>query len=234
MVKRMKNKKENTKNIMVFAPHPDDDLIGCGGSIAKHVKSNNSVSIVYMTSGDAGSLKYNKGELSEIREKEAENAAKMIGVDKNSLFFLKNPDGYLEYNRNNLVTLINLIRDKKPNIVYVPHEKDAHKDHMKTNELVLESLNRASGPWFQECKGQPWSVGTILAYEVWTPLQEFQYSEDITDFIELKIKALGEHKSQIEGIKYDEAIKGLNMYGGIMAGNGKYCERFQVLKIDRI
>lgn len=230
----MISKKDNTRNIMIFAPHPDDELIGCGGSIAKHIKDDKNISIVYMTSGDAGSLKYTKEELAGIREEEAKNAMKVIGVDKSNLIFLKNPDGYLEYNRNNLVKLVELIRDKKPDIIYTPHENDAHKDHIKTNELVIESVNRASGPWFQECKGKPWSVGTVLGYEVWTPLQEFQYVEDITDFFELKIKALEQHKSQIEGIRYDDAIKGLNMYRGTMKGKGRYCECFQVIKIDRI
>lgn len=220
------------EKVIVFAPHPDDDLIGCGGSISKHIKQGNEVTIVYMTSGDAGSLKYSKQELVKIRETEAKNATKILGVD--DLIFLRNADGYLEYNKENLVKIIDVIRDKKPNIAYIPHKNDAHKDHMKTNELVLEAIGRASGPWFQECKGKPWSVEIVLCYEVWTPLQEFSYVEDITEFIELKIKALGQHKSQIQDIQYDEAVKGLNRYRGIMTGKGKYCECFQVLKINKL
>jgi len=46
--------------ILVFVPHPDDDMIGCGESIAKHIKQGNKVTVVYMTSGDAGSLNYSK------------------------------------------------------------------------------------------------------------------------------------------------------------------------------
>ena len=42
------------ENIIVFAPHPDDDIIGCGGSIARQLQQGNKVSIVYLTSGDAG------------------------------------------------------------------------------------------------------------------------------------------------------------------------------------
>ena len=218
--------------IIIFAPHPDDDLIGCGGSIVKHIKQGNEVTIVYMTSGDAGSLKYTKVELAEIREKEAKNATKILGVT--NLVFLKNPDGYLEYNKENLTKIVGLIRENKPNIVYIPHKFDAHKDHMKTNELVVEAIGRASGPWFQECKGKPWSVETVLCYEVWTPLQEISYVEDITEFIDLKINALERHKSQIQDIQYNEAVRGLNRYRGIMTGKGKYCECFRVLKINKI
>lgn len=220
-----------TKTI-VFSPHPDDDLIGCGGSMAKHIKQGNEITIIYMTSGDAGGLKHTKNELAEIREKEAKEASKKLGIK--DLIFLKNPDGYLEYNEENLVKIVTLIREKKPNLVYIPHKTDAHKDHMKTHELAVESIGRASGPWFQECKGKPWSVDTILCYEVWTPLQEISYVENIDKFIDLKILALKQHKSQIQNIQYNDAVKGLNRYRGIMTGKGKYCECFQVLKINKI
>jgi LmbE family N-acetylglucosaminyl deacetylase len=216
------------KKVLVFAPHPDDDLIGCGGSIAKHIKKGNEVAIAYMTSGESGSLKYSKEELAKIREQEAKNAAAIIGVKE--VYFLKNPDGYLEYCKESLIKVIELIRTAKPDIVYIPHEFDGHKDHQATHKLVTEACGRAGGPWFQECSGEPWSVQTILCYEVWVPLQNITYVEDITDFIELKVKALGEHKSQLDDISYDEAVKCLNRYRGIMAGGGKYSECFQILK----
>ena len=100
--------------------------------------------------------------------------------------------------------------------------------------MVVEAIVRASGPWFQECSGESWQVQTVLCYEVWTPIQEVSYAEDITEFINLKIEALKHHKSQIEEIRYDEAVKGLNRYRGIMTGKGKYCECFQVLKINKL
>lgn len=224
--------------ILVFSPHPDDDVIGCGGSIAKHVTQDNEVIIVYMTSGEAGSLGYAKKELAKIREKEAREAAEILGVGVQDLIFLRNRvgnrDGYLEYNEKNLVEIINIIRAKKPNVVYIPHKNDAHKDHMKTNELVVESIGRAGGPWFPECKGEPWLVATVLCYEVWTPLLNCSYASDITDFFELKVKALKKHASQTADIQYVEAVKGLNRYRGMMSGKGKYCECFQVLKTNKI
>lgn len=220
------------KNIIVFAPHPDDDIIGCGGSIAKHVEQGNPVSIVYMTSGDAGSLQYTKKELAAIREKEASAAANLLGVE--DITFLKNLDGYIEYNKNNLIQVINIIREKQPDAVYVPHEHDSVQDHLVTHKLVLEACNRAAGPWFQECKSKSWPVCTILGYEVWTPLQKVAYVEDISDFMDLKIEALKQHKSQLADIKYDEAVKGLNRYRGIMMGKSSYCECFQLIKVTNI
>ncbi|MDD2585110.1 MAG: PIG-L family deacetylase [Syntrophomonadaceae bacterium] len=219
-------------NIMVFAPHPDDDIIGCGGSIAQHVKKGNKVSIVYMSSGDAGSLQYDKKQLAEIREQEASRAAEVLGVK--DIIFLRNPDGYIDYNRDNLIQLTSIIRTKKPDTVYVPHAQDCVQDHITTHKLVVEACNRAAGPWFQECSGQPCPINNILGYEVWTPLPKVSYVEDISDFMELKIAALRMHVSQLADINYDEAIKGLNRYRGMMTRRGNYCECFEIIKIKNI
>jgi len=220
------------KRVLIFAAHPDDDIIGCGGSLAKHVNLGNRVSACYMTSGEAGSLDYSKDELSTIREKEARNAAGVIGFK--DLTFLRNTDGYLEYDRSNLKKLVELIREKQPNIVYVHHQSDGHQDHRTTFQLVNESLGRAGAPIFQEFKGTPWSADIVLAYEVWTPLSDFEYVEDISEFIDKKTAALRKHESQTKSIRYDEASEGLARYRGAITGKGKYCEVFKVIKMPSL
>ena len=220
------------KIIMVFAPHPDDDVLGCGGSIAKHSRQGHKIITVYMTSGEAGSLTYTCDELAALRENEARQASILLKV--NETVFLRNPDGYLEYNRNNLVKIVSLLRTKKPDIIYLPHSLDGNEDHRVTNKLVLDACRRSNGPWFQECHGRPWEIKTILAYEIWTPLQDVSYSEDITLYMEQKLDALRLHVSQLKDIQYDEAIRGLNLYRGIMSGRSQYCECFQVLKAGDI
>ncbi|MDD4802398.1 MAG: PIG-L family deacetylase [Syntrophomonas sp.] len=216
------------ESILVFAPHPDDDIIGCGGSIAKHIQQGNTVAIVYMTSGEAGSLQYSPEQLAQIREEEARRAAGSLGVT--AITFLGNLDGYLEYNKENLDRIVTIIRSQKPTLVYMPHSHDSVPDHLATHRLTVEGCRRAAGPWFQECGGRPWAVKNILGYEIWTPLQTIAHCEDISDFIQLKLDALQMHKSQLEHIRYDEAIQGLNRYRGIMTGKGNYCECFQLIK----
>jgi len=218
------------KRIMVFAPHPDDDVLGCGGSIAKLTGQGHEVITVFMTSGEAGSLTCSGDEMATLRESEASQASLLLGVSET--IFLGNPDGYLEFNRDNLVKIMTLLRSKKPDIIYLPHHLDGNEDHRVTHKLVLDSCRRASGPWFQECPGMPWEVKTILAYEIWTPLQEVSYIEDITPYMEQKLEALRLHASQLKDIHYDDAIQGLNRYRGIMSGKGQYCEYFQVLKAE--
>jgi len=222
------------ERVLVFAPHPDDDIIGCGGSIAKHIQQGREVTVVYMTSGESGSTTCPKIELAKIRTEEAVQAAKILGLGEQDLVFLGKPDGYLLYSKDNIIELITLIRDKRPNLVYMPHQNDLHKDHVVTHELAAEACRRSGGPWFQECTGQPWNVENILGYEVWTPLQELSYIEDISDYMEIKLEALNQHESQLRDIQYEEGIKGLNQYRGIMTGKGNYCECFQVMRISRI
>jgi LmbE family N-acetylglucosaminyl deacetylase len=216
--------------VLVFSPHPDDDVIGCGGSIAKHVKNGHVVSIVYMTSGDAGSLTRSKEELSHMREGEAKEAARVLGATKTIL--MRQPDGYLSYNKAPLAKLVSLIREMRPNVIYLPHEEDGNEDHRVTAKLVREAVHRAAGPWFQECPGDPWDVDVLLAYEVWTPLRDVSYTENITAFKDTKLNALRKHVSQIDAISYDDAVEGLNRFRGALLGTGLYCECFNVIRAN--
>ncbi|MGS0765578.1 PIG-L deacetylase family protein [Syntrophomonas curvata] len=216
------------KQILVVAPHPDDDIIACGGSIAKHCQNGNQVAIMYITSGDAGGIRYGKDELAAIREAEARQAAALLGI--NNLFFLRMADGYIEINKENLIRITTLIRAIKPHMVYIPHDRDGCRDHKETHHLLREACKRAAEPFFPECGKEPWPVETILGYEVWTPIEEVSYAEDISDFIDRKLAAIQQHHSQLEYYRYDEAVKGLNRYRGIMTGKGDYCEAFQLIK----
>jgi len=76
------------EKLLVFAPHPDDDVIGCGGTIANNTAQGNQVTIVYLTSGENGSLAYSPAELSVVREEEATRAASLLGVS--DVIFLRN------------------------------------------------------------------------------------------------------------------------------------------------
>ena len=218
--------------VLVVAPHPDDDVIGCGGSIIRHIRKGHSVTAVYMTSGEAGSLVHPKDELRRIREAEAREAASVMGYG--DLIFLRNADGCLLADGEHLTSLVRIIRKKRPVMIYFPHAGEGCRDHRITHEICAEAVHRARGPWFQECPGEPWSVESVLCYEVWTPLQEVSYTEEISDCIDLKLEALHRHRSQLASIPYDDAVRGLNRYRGVMTGRGSYCECFQILSAARI
>lgn len=217
------------KRILVFAPHPDDDVLGCGGSIAKWKARAYEVYVAYMSSGESGSLDYSKSDLQAIREEEARKAGLALGVDH--FVFLHFPDGYIEMNRDSLIPLVKLIREVKPEWVYTPHSGDQVRDHLLTHQLVIEACRRAAGPWFQECTLAPHNVLNILGYEVWTPIQNPAYIEDITEYMPGKMEAILQHQSQISDIAYHEGIEGLNRYRGAMSGRGRYCECFEIVRI---
>jgi N-acetylglucosamine malate deacetylase 1 len=214
---------------IVFAAHPDDEIIGCGGSLAKYVNKNETT-IVYLTSGDAGSLTCGKTELSEIRENEAKKAASTLGIS--DLIFLRNPDGFLQCNKENLIKITNIIREKKPNIMYTHSSKDMHPDHKNTNELTKRASFMAGSSSFQEINGKPWIPNIIYTFEIMTPFQTPQYYEDITQFMDLKLDALKLHETQ-KNLHCEEWVEGLNKYRGGTSGIGKYAEAFKILRMSR-
>lgn len=218
--------------VLVIAPHPDDDAIGCGGSIIQHIQRGDTVNVVYVTSGEHGSPVYAPPELAKIREEEAAKCAAILGVQH--LTFLRQPDGNVGYSIDLVNQFIQLIRTDKPDALYLPHSDDGHKDHQQTFQIVIEAVGRAQGDSFPEWGGKAWNIETILGYEVWTPLTRFQYVNDISDVIETKINALQEHRSQLANVQYDEAARSLNRFRGVMTERGAYCECFEVLKVTRL
>lgn len=218
--------------VLVIAPHPDDDAIGCGGSIIHHARRGDSVHVVYMTSGEHGSPVYPPPELAKIREAEAAKGAQILGAQQTT--FLRQPDGSVGYSAELVDRFVTLVRTEKPDVLYLPHSNDGHKDHQQTFGIVTEAVGRAGGDSFPELGGKAWPIQTILGYEVWTPLVSFQYVNNITDVIEIKLSALREHKSQLENVRYDEATRGLNRFRGAMTERGTYCECFEVLKVTRL
>jgi LmbE family N-acetylglucosaminyl deacetylase len=225
-------RKRITKRVLVFATHPDDDLIGCGSSLAKHVKIGNRVSVCYLTSGEAGSLEHSKEDLAKIREDEAKKAAEIVGLTDPT--FLRNRDRYLKQSEAFLKQVVELIGKKQPHVVYVHHQLDAHEDHRVTFQIVREAIGRAGIPLFQEYSGPLWSIETALAHEVWTPMSEFNYVEDISDVMSTKIAALKKHEWQIGTIRYDEATEALARYRGTVTGKGKYCEVIAVITVTKL
>ena len=218
--------------VLVIAPHPDDDAIGCGGSIVQHIRRGDMVHVVYVTSGEHGSPVYEPSELATIREGEAGKCALILGAQQTT--FLRQPDGNVGYSIELVNHFIQLIRTEKPDALYLPHSADGHKDHQQTFQIVMEAAGRAQGNSFPEWGGKAWNIETILGYEVWTPLTHFQYVNDITDVIEIKLNALREHRSQLANVQYDEAVRSLNRFRGVMTERSAYCECFEVLKVTHL
>lgn len=138
----------NKKRIIVFAPHPDDETLGCGGTIAKKIAEGYDVLIVVMTDGRYAFLKAiglefgpTPEELKEIRKEEAKRAMKILGVPEENLIFLDFVDGTLQDNMDEAEKkIVEILREKHPAEVYLPHKNDYHPDHRAAYQIVKNSI----------------------------------------------------------------------------------------------
>lgn len=207
-----------SQNVLVLSPHPDDESIGCGGTLCKHVHDGDVVRVIVLTSGEAGGHGLPQDSVMQIREAEAREAAKILGVQK--IEFWRQTDGALQIN-NELVKRFEVFLAEFPaHYIYVPHPAEMHPDHRAAARLVQEVLSK--------CASIPESL-VVRMYEVWTPLQEMDDIVDISEWMEKKLEAVRAYRSQCEVLSFDEAIRGLNRYRGEMHSwpGGDYAEVFQ-------
>ena len=126
---------------LMFAPHPDDEVLGCGGLIALKARAGARVQVVVMTDGRAshGSL-IDPDELARIRRAEAEEAGRRLGLAE-PYVFLDFRDHRLAESRDaaceRVMELINLF---KPAEIYVPSRRDGIADHDETNRVVRRAV----------------------------------------------------------------------------------------------
>ncbi len=214
------------RSVLVLAPHMDDEVVGCGGTIRRHVLAGSAVTIVFMTDGRRGDPDlYRRPELSaaaideaeqrlvERRKQESAAAAKILGAQ--DLIFLDGPDGALEVTTEILEQLTEIIRRTDPEVIYLPSVFDAHADHWATNRILDRCLRRAAD-----------SSTIIRGYEVWTPLL-VNCIANIDDVVNEKEQALNQFASQLPHLDVVNASLGLGRYRAIFAGDRRgFAEAF--------
>lgn len=209
------------KRILVLAPHPDDEAIGCGGTILRHAESGDAVRVVFLTSGERGGHGRPEEETIRVREAEARNAGQILRVK--SVEFWREPDGALSAH----ATAVNRLRDTlegwRPDTLYVTHDREMHPDHQAAVRLVRGALRRLAAR-----AKKP----DVLMYEIWTPLQRMNEIVDISPFLQKKLAAVRAYRTQCAVVGFVEAVRGLNRYRGEMHSwpGGDYAEVFARLK----
>jgi LmbE family N-acetylglucosaminyl deacetylase len=208
-------------NVLVIAPHPDDEVIGCGGAIRLRVERGERVSVVFLTSGELGLKQLSREKAWKIRETEARKAARILGLTE--LHFLRQPDWMLGNHAKAAATALkDLLVKAKPDVVYLPHPNDGHPDHQATLPILKGALRL--------CRGlKP----KLLAYEVWAPLAAHDVAVDIGKVMPCKLRALRAHRSQLGEYDYVNAVSGLNQFRGALAGKCRFAEVFQTLSLAR-
>lgn len=203
-------------NVAVLAPHPDDDVLGCGGTLVKHRNGGHSISTITFTDGSLGDPSFaDKSDLIEAREEESKKAAAVIGISRSE--FLREKDQELKSTPGIIERLAGLLEEMKPDLVYLPFFLDNHPDHVATNEIFHAVVER-NKPGFSCC-----------FYETWTPLFP-NILVDISEEMDLKIKAIEEFRTQLKQFDYVRIAKGLNSYRSMLFGeNSAFAEAFYVM-----
>ena len=205
------------KKILVVSPHPDDESLGCGGTLRKHVVEGDKVHIIFLTSGEKGGHGKPLHETAKIREQEAKEAARILGISQ--VEFWREPDSKFRVSERTIKKLQVKLKEWKPEVIYVTHDKEMHPEHRAAARLVQRSLSNGLARVIRP---------QVFMFEVWTPLQRMDHIVDISEYIEKKRKAIQAHKSQCEVMDFDIALLALNRYRGEMHSwpGGEYAEIF--------
>jgi LmbE family N-acetylglucosaminyl deacetylase len=201
-------------NVLVVAPHPDDEALGCGGVVLAHVAAGDRVSAVFLTSGEQGLATYPVEEARQVREDEASRAAVVLGLS--GIEFLRLPDGSLSGEAvADAVARGVAAQLEGVDLVYVPHPGDDHDDH----RAAAAAVARAAAPAVE-----------VLGYELWTPVALPDRIVDISEHMDRKLEAVRCYASQLEYWPYDRAVEGLNTFRGALFAGTAYAEAFAVVR----
>jgi LmbE family N-acetylglucosaminyl deacetylase len=190
------------KRLLVVAAHPDDAEAGCGGTVAKLVKAGAEAHILILTDGAAGmNPTGSAADLIRIREQEAQAAGAKLGAV--SVTTLRQPDGELQYNSVIRGQIVRRIRELQPDMVFthesLPYsrfdgEGVNHADHRTCGLLVMDAVYpySRSPALHPEVTLPPHTVRELLIFGSLKP----NHYEDVGEFVDIKLAALAEHRSQ--------------------------------------
>jgi LmbE family N-acetylglucosaminyl deacetylase len=228
------------QRVLVVTAHPDDAEFGAGGTVARLVREGLQVSYCVVTSGDKGSSDRSMSpeRLARIREEEQRNAARVLGVE--TVDFLGFPDCEVEDTRESRRAVTAAIRRHRPDrlIIQNPHRTKnlgaSHRDHRTVAGIALDCVYPLARDHmaFPELLAQglePHKVREI--YLMWWENPELVV--DISETMDLKIKALACHASQFRDFA---AVEKRVRERGAELGRAKgyaYAESFDVIALDR-
>jgi len=195
------------KKVFAVVAHPDDEVLGCGGTIAKHSANGDNVSVVFMTDGVSSRPDQGKVEIS-ARSKAMKKALKVLGVKRHFVFDF--PDNMMDQ-----VALLDvvkplevLIKRYRPEVIYTHHQGDLNVDHNITSRAVTTASRPVPGN----------SVKKILTFEVMSSTEwKFNHNDgfipncftNIEEQLPLKIEALKAYDQEIHDFPHSRSLKHL-------------------------
>lgn len=198
--------------VLVLAPHPDDEVFGCGGAIAGHVQAGHRVHTVLLTAGGHGEEEAGPGGYADTRLAESTEAARVLGLPPPRCWGL--PDREITYGEALVNRIMQAIGDTGADVVYAPSPWELHPDHRATALCAIEAVRRLEG------------VGLHL-YEVSAPLRPNRLL-DITPVWALKQQAMQVFASQEKKLPYASFISALNRFRALtLFPASEYAEAFE-------
>ena len=210
------------KKVLVLAPHPDDETIGCGGTLALHREAGDPVKVVVLTNGAKGDMAgtWDREAYVRLRREEAVKACACLGVS--DLEFWEYEDRGLANSHGAVEKMIRLFERFRPDLVYAPSPLEIHPDHRAVCRLAAEAVRGCEGPFetaFYEI-GQPVSVNTLV---------------DITGVVDRKRAALSAYQSQLKERPYDDLSLALSRYrSATLPAGARYGEGFLVWSAEAV
>jgi len=206
------------ERLLVLAPHPDDEVIACGGLIALHLREGRAVRIVVVTDGAA------QGGNAPLREEESRFGVAHLGAAE--LEFLRFPDRALDDTASGLI--LEQVLAFRPDLILVPSPVEIHPDHVALSRIFCELVQR-DATLFAEL-----AVARVAFYEVSQPLRP-NAIVDITAVAEEKYAAIAEHRSQLAVRDYVAFARGLNEYRTMtLPSSAKYAEAYLVTSLPSL
>ncbi len=183
-------------DILVFGAHPDDVELGCSGTVIKEVQRGKKIGIIDLTRGELGT----RG-TAKIRDAETKDATEIMGVEIRENMNFK--DGFFKDDEQHKLSLIKKIRQYKPEIVITNAVSDRHPDHPRGAQITvdacflagLEKIETGQEIW------RPRAIYHFIQFNNLTP----DLVVDISEQMELKLKAVKAYKTQFYNSESDES-----------------------------
>lgn len=188
--------------VLLIAPHPDDETLGCGGTFAKRILAGSKVMVVVLTDGRnlffLNPLKIETDptpwEISERRKEETRRSVEILGGSRNEIIFFDIEDGNLaNYAEEASEKLAELIRRVSPDEIWVTSEYEEHPDHIAASGITRSALSKAS------CDAKLLRYITILKSDIKPERIECpRIIEDISEHLDTKRKAVAQFESHLK------------------------------------
>lgn len=219
------------QNILVLAPHMDDEIFGCGGTLTICARQHALVTVVYLTDGrkgyDSKHATYQSAtdqvrfedRLVETRKAEARSVSELLRLQPP--VFLDLPDGRLRVYADSISRLARVLDRYRPSTVFLPYLTDPHQDHWATIGIFLKAAEQSRLAQHVECWG----------YEVWAPLLA-NTIVDITEVMKEKEAAMLQYRTQAAVCDFPRVFSGLSMYRSMFTQRGRgFAEGFWVVDV---